>query len=474
VLAAASPISPEVLDALRADLPPVVAGIFLSGLAVVAGVLAILFRRGGDRSPLWFALFTGIYGIRLVIDTFPAELLLGIPPVTYRLTIATLSYLVPVPFALFVEELVGPGWKNSIRRTWQIFLLYAAVVIPIEIARGTPQAFVTPYRVLVLAGLVVVLGRVYQRGQPASSELRLLRSSGIVLALFVVNENLEDMNVLPWELDAEWVGFLFFLCILGWIAARRVVTAQRRLSNIEQELETARSIQASILPGQPPRVPGLDVAVRYVPAASVAGDFYDFLAVDGRRLTVVVADVSGHGVPAALIASMVKVAVAAQAADAESPARILTGMARIFSGQLKTQFITAACLAADPEAGRLTWAGAGHPPPLVWRAREQAVHELAGGGPILGRFGSARYTETTEPLEPGDRVILFTDGIPEAPDLDGEPFGDARLQEHLAGHAALGVEAFADSLLQRIAAWTGKSGGFEDDLTLIVLGVGET
>jgi sigma-B regulation protein RsbU (phosphoserine phosphatase) len=436
----------------------------------VVGVLTLAFRRGGDRTPLWFALFTGIYGLRLVADSFPAELLLGIPRIPHELVIATLTYLIPAPFLLFTEELIGPGWKNSIRRLWQIALAYAAVVIPLEIVRGTPDAFVTPYRLLVLASLVVVLGHVYRPGRPASPEMRLFHRGGIVLALFALNENLEDLDATPWKLDIEWVGFLIFLCFLGWIAARRVLEAQRRLSGIEQELETARSIQASILPGGPPRIPGLDVAVRYVPAASVGGDFYDFLPVDGRGLTVLVADVSGHGVPAALIASMIKVAVAAQAADAESPARLLAGMARIFEGQLKSQFITAACLVADPEAGRLLYAGAGHPPPLLWRARDRAVRELQGGGPILGRFRRARYSETSETLEPGDRVVLFTDGIPEALDRSGEPFGDARLQEHLASHAGLEAEALADSIVERISAWTGRSGGFEDDLTLIVLG----
>src|SRR5690349_11660385 len=111
MLAAPAPVSPEVLHALRADLPAVIAGIFLSGLAVVVGVLTLAFRRGGDRTPLWFSLFTGIYGVRLVLDSFPAEVLLGIPVLASQLAIAALSYLLPVPFALFVEELVGPGWN---------------------------------------------------------------------------------------------------------------------------------------------------------------------------------------------------------------------------------------------------------------------------------------------------------------------------------------------------------------------------
>lgn len=471
-----SSVPPEILEALRADLPAVVAGIFLCGLALVAGALTLAFRRGGDRTPLWFSLFTGIYGLRLVLDSFPAELLLGLSTLQQQLAISTLTYLIPIPFTLFVEELVGPGWKKSIRRLWQIGLAYAAMVIPLEIIRGTPEAFVTPYRLFVLTFLVIVLVQIYRPGRPASADLWLLQASGLVLALFVVNENLEDLGVLPWQLDAEWIGFLLFLCILGWIAARRILAVQRRLSGIEQELETARSIQASILPAGPPRIPGLDVAVRYVPAASVAGDFYDFLPLDDRRLTLLVADVSGHGVPAALIASMIKVAVAAQAEEAESPARLLTGMGRIFSGQLKSQFITAACISVDPEAGRVTWSAAGHPPPLLWQAREQRVRELTGGGPILGRFGRARYSETSEVLLPGDRILVFTDGIPEASAPDSEPFGDERLQEHLERHAGLGAEALADSLLERISDWTGRgsrSGGFEDDLTLIVLGIGE-
>jgi serine phosphatase RsbU (regulator of sigma subunit) len=201
----------------------------------------------------------------------------------------------------------------------------------------------------------------------------------------------------------------------------------------------------------------------------VAGDYYDFLPVDGQHLRLLVADVSGHGIPAALIASMVKVAVGAQQDNTASPARVLAGMSRIFHGKLKRHFITAACLFADLESGRLVYASAGHPPPLFWRASAGRVEELRQDGQVLGRLARAEYREGTVPLEPGDRVLLFTDGIPEARDRNGEPFGDERLRAFLAAHAGLAAEPLATALLAEITRWTGHHGGFEDDLTVLVL-----
>ncbi|HEX7181470.1 MAG TPA: PP2C family protein-serine/threonine phosphatase [Thermoanaerobaculia bacterium] len=464
-------ISPEALAGLRADMLPMGVGIFLTGLALVVGALSLLRWREGDRSLLFFALFTGIYGVRIATDNDWARLLLGFSETGAELFEAVLSYLLPVPFALFFEQMVGSGWKRSLRRIWQLQLLFALGAVAYEVARGEPWALGGPYRVLVLLALLVILIHVYRPGQPLSTDLRRLRLAGLVLGLFVVNENLEDLGIFPWELNAEWIGFLIFLGILGWVAARRTFDTQRRFTAIQQELETARRIQASILPGEPPRVPGLDVAMRYVPAADVAGDFYDFLPGEGRRLGVVVADVSGHGVPAALIASMVKVAVAAQAPHAASPGRVLSEMSRIFHGKLKNQFITAVYAWIDLEAGSLTWASAGHPPPLLWRARDGRIGELVQSGVVLGRLGRAEYREASVTLGPGDRLLFFTDGIPEALDRSGNPFGDARLQDLMASRATLAADPLASAVLDEVSRWTGGNRGFEDDLTLVVVGI---
>jgi sigma-B regulation protein RsbU (phosphoserine phosphatase) len=448
-------------------------GVFLTGIGLVAAGLALALWRDRERAPLWFALFTFGYGVRLTTDNLLARLLLDLPHGALVSFDVVVSYLLPVPLYLFLETLIGPGWRHSIRRFWQLHLGFAAVALPVEAWLGKPFALGVVYQSLIIAGIALSLALLFWPGTTHPRELRGLRVAYLVLGAFALNENLQGLHLVPWRFHVEWVGFLLFLAALGAVAARHTLGAQRRLQSIRQELETARTIQTSILPAEVPRLPGLDLAVRYVPAAEVAGDYYDFLPVDRQHLGLVIADVSGHGIPAALIASMVKVAVGAQQDNAASPARVLAGMSRIFHGKLKRHFITAACLFADLEAGRLVHASAGHPPPLLWRAVASRVEELRQDGQVLGRFARAEYREAAVTLEPGDRVLLFTDGIPEARDRNGEPFGDERLRAFLEAHADLAADPLATALIAEITSWTGRHSGFEDDLTVIVLGMQE-
>jgi len=165
------------------------------------------------------------------------------------------------------------------------------------------------------------------------------------------------------------------------------------------------------------------------------------------------------------------VAAAAQASHAESPAKVLSGIQQIFHGKLRNQFITALHLFIDLEAGRLTAASAGHPRPLLWRRREGRVEELPLGGTVIGRLRRADYEEISVDLEAGDRLLLFTDGIPEARGPGGEAFGDQRLQDFLARRAALSSEGIAEDLLKEVAAWRGQA-ATDDDLTIVAVEIG--
>ena len=439
---------------------------------MAAGAAAFARRRQGDPTLAFFSVLTFIYGARLLMDLDATEVLFPVArTVAWDKAIDILSYLVPIPAGLLFERLMAGGWRGSLRRFWQAFVVMAAAAIPAEVMAREPGALMKPYRLLVLASALVVLANVFWPGRERTADLRVLRASFLVLLAFIIYENLRGIG-LTRTANVEPVGFLAFVCGLGIVAARRVFTDQERLSAIRQELETARRIQESILPGEPPRIPGLDLASRYVPATEVAGDFYEFLPGEGRRLGILVADVSGHGVPAALVASMLKVAVAAQGAHVASPGRLLSEINAIFHGKLKNQFITALYVYLDLEAGRMTAASAGHPPPLVWRGREGRIEELPPGGVVLGRLRRAAYSETAVPFEPGDRVLLFTDGIPEALSPGGEMFGEERLRGVLASSSSLIAEAAAEALVAQVAAWTGRTAGFDDDLTLVVASLG--
>jgi sigma-B regulation protein RsbU (phosphoserine phosphatase) len=156
----------------------------------------------------------------------------------------------------------------------------------------------------------------------------------LVWGVFVIYNNLRGWLPKGSE-DYEFIGFGVFLCSLGYLVATQSLRTEETLLAIRNELAVARRIQTSTLPEKLPKISGLTVAAKYTPMAEVAGDFCDFLQVDQRRIGILIADVSGHGVPAALIASMVKVAIAAQNEHANDPAKVLDGLNSILSGKLQ-------------------------------------------------------------------------------------------------------------------------------------------
>ena len=250
--------------------------------------------------------------------------------------------------------------------------------------------------------------------------------------------------------------------------ARAQLAAQLRALN--DELEMARQIQLSILPHTVPELPGLDIVARFYPMTSVAGDFYDFLQIDDKHIGILIADVSGHGLPSALIASMLQVALTAQVGHASEPAKVLTGLNKALCGKFTMNFVTAAYIYMDSEKNLMRYAGAGHPPILQYRHSTQKASPLMENGLVLGMFEDAEYTALELPLEPSDRYVLYTDGIPEAASPSGELYGTDRFLRFLENKHFLNAEEFADAFLEDIAKWSGQSDerGQQDDITLVL------
>ena len=248
-----------------------------------------------------------------------------------------------------------------------------------------------------------------------------------------------------------------------------------QLFTIQKELETARQIQLSILPTDIPKTVGLDIAARYVPMTSVAGDFYDFIVVDNQHVGVLVADVSGHGMPAALIASMLKIAFAAQASLAPYPDQVLSGLNKALCGKFQHHYVTAAYAWFDMEKRTITYAGAGHPPLLLWGSARDGVSDLIENGLFLGKFDIATYSSVEMSLLPGDWVLLYTDGIPETENPSEVQFGDSRFREFLPSVLATSADQFADQLLQEVARWSALAPGedLNDDITMVAIHIKE-
>ncbi|HET6181281.1 MAG TPA: SpoIIE family protein phosphatase [Candidatus Sulfotelmatobacter sp.] len=243
-----------------------------------------------------------------------------------------------------------------------------------------------------------------------------------------------------------------------------------QLLALNNELEMARQIQLSILPHTLPQLPGLEIAARFRPMTAVAGDFYDFVQIDNQHLGILIADVSGHGLPSALIASMLQVALTAQVAHASDPAKVLSGLNRALYGKFTQNFVTAAYLYVDLERSLVRYAGAGHPPVMHFRPSTGKTDKLLENGLILGMFDDATYTALEHPLEPGDRHVLYTDGVLEAASHDAEFYGEDRLMRFMENNRALNAEQFADAFLDEIATWSAQLEGpsQQDDITLLL------
>lgn len=249
--------------------------------------------------------------------------------------------------------------------------------------------------------------------------------------------------------------------------ARAQLAAQ--LHALNQELEMARQIQLAILPHSIPQLPGLEIAARYSPMTSVAGDFYDFIQIDEKHIGILIADVSGHGLPSALIASMIQVALVGQAANVAEPAKVLAGLNRALCGKFSMNFVTAAYVYLDLEKGFMRYAGAGHPPVLRWRRSDGKTTKLIENGIVLGMIDEAEYSALEIPLENGDRHVLYTDGIPEAANADQVEYGFDRFMRYIEAHHAISANQFADNFCAELASYSNQSvAGQQDDITLLL------
>ncbi len=253
--------------------------------------------------------------------------------------------------------------------------------------------------------------------------------------------------------------------------AQHVASLVRGLRSAElgREMEIARRLQRSLLPGQDPELPDLRVASSCVPAGLVGGDYYDFFKTASGQFGVVVGDVSGHGFGSALMMATARTVFRREAERADSLEKILAGVNRQLHADLQAagHLLTLVAVVWDPSERQVRFAAAGHPAPLV-RRRGGEVWTLDARGMVIGLSPDAEFVEGWAPMEPGDSLVLYTDGVTEARSPDGCLFGEARLRAFLADKEQREASAWHNAL---VSAVDSHRDGREpdDDVTLVVL-----
>jgi phosphoserine phosphatase RsbU/P len=441
---------------LRHDAPYLFLGAAFVSLGLASAALSFLARRF-NAMLLWLGIFAALYGIRLWFQLDTIVLLLpGFPHLgTVRQAI---NYLVPVPAFFYFDtagflgvmgrKLVGPA------------ALFFFVLFALTVVLGPLPAIDRTNSIAVIACLTALAVQSFAH-KAGDRDFVLIRWGLCIFIAFALFNNIRDFfGVHP---RTEPLGFACFLAILGYVTTRRTLRRDQEFTALQKELDIARSIQTSILPAAWPPSRNFQVVTRYVPMTSIAGDFYDFLVAGEATAGLLIADVSGHGIPAALIASMVKLAASSQKDHIDDPASLLADMNRALCGNTQNQFVTAAYAYLDACAGSLRYAAAAHPPMLLLRAGQ--VSAIEENGLMLAAFTFAAYTTAQRDFAPGDRLLLYTDGLIEAADAAGTEFGLDRLSLHLAETRTLPPDAAADRIIAAVQAWAQKQ---SDDLTLIL------
>ncbi len=443
-------------------------GIIVTTIGIASLLFYALRKRGKHSDALWFGIFTALYGVRLLVDSRIFRLAIGMSDRSGAFFHAAISYIL-LPFVTLFLYSVFPRWRRVFN-----WILAAQIVLGLtglicDQVFQVPFFLQTPNNVLVIIFFALLCFLVFRVER--SFHIDALRAGVLFYSLTVLLANFGGL--FKRDLSYEPLGFAVYLSCLAAVLVERSTRTSEKLTALEEELTIARRIQTSILPREAPQSAGLSIAARYLPMTSVAGDFYDFLVLDASRLGVLIADVTGHGVPAALIASMIKVASASQLQAAEQPALVMAGMNKTLCPNLQGQFVTAAYLFLNLDTKIFRYAAAAHPRMQWLHRNELRVEAVEENGLLIGVLPVVPYTAVEHTFCPGDRFLLHTDGLLEASDEHDEFFGEDRLRQTLLDSAALNPGDCADFILDKLAAWSGYGRGRpqEDDLTLIVVDV---
>jgi sigma-B regulation protein RsbU (phosphoserine phosphatase) len=254
--------------------------------------------------------------------------------------------------------------------------------------------------------------------------------------------------------------------LLEW---REALSSRDQLVALQNELNIARQMQQSILPAQFPRGPDFQVYASMTPARNVGGDFYDIVHLEDNRIGVAIADVSDKGVPAALYMMSSRTLLKGAAIGCESPSQVLDEVNSLLQDDSDTgMFVTLFYGIYDPATNEFTYANGGHNPPLIVHADGSSTVLAMTGGVALGVVPSIQYEQTTVALSPGDTILLYTDGITDATNEEGEFFGLERLQATFAGNPPRDSRAANDAVFEALQNFVGDAAQ-ADDITCLAL-----
>ncbi len=398
--------------------------IMFGAVALAAGFaaigLAMARRRLRDIPLLSFGALALLWGLGVLAGMPPLQAAIGGPAVAWNYVQAFTGYLTLVPLAGYLVGRFGAGRK---------------------------KVYLWSFRAALFAALVGIF-------------------ADVVLS--------KPFSALPdgWTFGLPWqVPILVLLWPIGYYALRQSFAGAMGKFVRENEMESARLVNFTIVPKEITTAQNLRIAQRYVPAQMMKGNFSDIVSVGDTRVCILIGDVAGRGVGAAAVATILKAIFAAQVNTMTDPGAVLTGMNTILGERTEKKSASAACLMIDSLGGALAYAHAGHTPLIIWRQRGKKIEDVAGSGVTLGSVPDEKYSTSFVTLGTGDRLVLYSKGAIEMLDRRGALYGEKRLRDLVRANERLAADPCAEAIMQDMLAWAGMNSGgdLNDDVTLIVV-----
>ncbi len=297
--------------------------------------------------------------------------------------------------------------------------------------------------------------------------------SEIAVPIIRKNRAIGALNLESDRLSAYTADDIEVLQFFGDAASISIEKAMLHKQLMEQmlvgrQLETAREVQAKLLPGQSPELIGYDICGSCIPTDEIGGDYFDYIPLSDDRLGLAVADVSGHGIPSALVMTAFRALLRTEARRLVQPADIASRINQLlpeFTGE--KHYVTLLYAELDAPTGNLTYITCGHPLPLLIHANGD-VEQFTNHNPALGIFQNVAYNDENINLAPGDILVLFTDGVVELMDQNDQTFGMQRLVEVIRENLQLNASELIYKIIRRTADFS-KYYGFLDDFTLVIV-----
>jgi serine phosphatase RsbU (regulator of sigma subunit) len=505
----------------------VLSGFFLENMSQLVFVVVILAVglyclllyafRPASRENLFFGLSCLFFGVYFSLSSslknfLPMEFSM-MKRAEYLCLFPVLCLFVDYLFVFFYKKNNRPGRWMKYLLVFNNALAFVSMLVPLVTGDYLiwwwyfSRIVIANWALCFLQILWIIIENMIRRDRDAC-----YMAAGILIGLAtLVNDTLSIYAVLPWGRFGH-IGYFAFILFLGLVLANRYVRTQREIESLnaglerlveertgelmvvndslvertgelseayaslhersivmEEELEIARLIMERVLPRSSPQKKGYRSHTVHIPVDKVGGDFYHYCD-KGDVIELMIADVSGHGLPGAFLALITKMALEGVTAIVP-PSQMMSHLNdAVFRATVKSNYITSFLCVINTRTNIMNYCNAGHLPALVYRPAERGFIELKAKGNPLGLFGELQVEEKSLRLQPGDRLVLFTDGIVECVGPGVEMYGLGRLRDFIAGTAGDAPESFAGKIVGDLKSFSGSE-WFEDDLTLLVFDV---